>query len=434
MYIQRRRQKLYALHDIPEDVRHAFGGKARFTRSLDTGDMREAKRRGAVLEAAWRAEIEAARQGTSDPIERDARFYRDALRNASSDTERDLIRDEIGERYEAILRGEVVRNGRRYAPDLPEGQPVSETAENKASGFVGFATGRVVPFLDFRDEWEKTLTGPTRQTVSEWKRRLENFAATFPTLRDVTRKKVQEWINARAAEGKAPKTVLGYVVALRSYWRYLIAIEAVPEDPDPFTRLALPKDSRRGEEADILPYTLDEVGRLLKEAEGKGDRALSDLMRIAMHTGMRIEEICKLKVGDVEGGALHVREGKTKAAIRAIPIHPAIAGIVDRLKAETTDGYLFPGLTTDKRTGKRSNAMSARFSKMKRRLKFSDRQNFHSFRHTVSTMLEDAGVQENVINAILGHGKKTISLKVYSKAQLMRLKREALEKLSYPGI
>ncbi len=44
------------------------------------------------------------------------------------------------------------------------------------------------------------------------------------------------------------------------------------------------------------------------------------------------KEIARLSVSDVtEDGGLVVRQGKTAAAVRRIPIHPALQSLIDRL-------------------------------------------------------------------------------------------------------
>lgn len=436
MYIERRRKKLYALHDIPADLRPRLG-KARFVVSLDTEDMREAKRRAAYFEAHWRGLIDAARKGEADPRERDARFFRQALREAPED-QRSAILDQIHDQYdgmwqEAASAAGIIDHRDPRIADLP--------GMAEADRFIGEATGVAVPFLEHRDEWVGTLRNVTPQTIGMWKRTLELFADECPTLRDVTRRKVQQWVNKRSEEGKAPKTVLGYLIALRSYWRYLIAIEAVPEDPFPFDRLAMPRDEKRGGEDDVDAYTPKQAAALLKAAEGKGDARLADLIRVAMYTGMRIDEICRLKATDVEDGQLHVREGKTKAAVRQVPIHPQLAETIERLrlnaakrsKTDSDDAYLLAGLNFDK-NGKRNGAMSQAFSKFKKKQGFTERHNFHSFRHTFTTMLEDAGVQVNVVQALIGHKKASLAFGHYSKAQVLNLKVEALVKVVYPKV
>ncbi|MCH8112248.1 MAG: tyrosine-type recombinase/integrase [Proteobacteria bacterium] len=56
---------------------------------------------------------------------------------------------------------------------------------------------------------------------------------------------------------------------------------------------------------------------------------------------------------------------------------------------------------------------------------------FHSVRKTVATILENAGVPENVSADILGHEKTTMTYGLYSGGVSLEVKRKALAKLKY---
>lgn len=49
----------------------------------------------------------------------------------------------------------------------------------------------------------------------------------------------------------------------------------------------------------------------------------------------------------------------------------------------------------------------------------------------VATLLEDAGVPENVSADILGHEKPRITYGLYSGGTSLKTKKEAIEKLAY---
>ena len=59
---------------------------------------------------------------------------------------------------------------------------------------------------------------------------------------------------------------------------------------------------------------------------------------------------------------------------------------------------------------------------------------FHSIRKTVVTLLDNAGVSENVAADIVGHDKPRITYGLYSGAASLEVKRAALEKLRYPAL
>ena len=62
---------------------------------------------------------------------------------------------------------------------------------------------------------------------------------------------------------------------------------------------------------------------------------------------------------------------------------------------------------------------------------FGSQHVFHSLRKTVVTILENAGVPENVVADIVGHEKTTMTYGLYSGGLSLAVKRDALDKLAY---
>src|SRR5208282_1389033 len=85
--------------------------------------------------------------------------------------------------------------------------------------------------------------------------------------------------------------------------------------------------------------------------------------------------------------------------------HSKLAPTLARLVKASTDGYVLSGLASDK-YGDRRGAISKRFSRLKTALGFGPDLVFHSIRHTVTTLLVEAGVSNNVIDDILGWEKQ----------------------------
>ncbi|MFB3134459.1 MAG: DUF6538 domain-containing protein, partial [Rhodospirillales bacterium] len=88
-YIERRRRLWYAKLNIPEDVRDVLG-KMRFVQSLKTDSMSTAARHAVPLIARWKMQIDQARAnkaGNRDPLEDEARSWREALLDTKDDDE-----------------------------------------------------------------------------------------------------------------------------------------------------------------------------------------------------------------------------------------------------------------------------------------------------------------------------------------------------------
>lgn len=115
--------------------------------------------------------------------------------------------------------------------------------------------------------------------------------------------------------GREPSasTWRGWYDALRSYFRYLHSTGRLTVNP----MLALTKPEYQVEEIECLTPAEDE--RLALCAKNPLEEVVVGLAREA---GLRADEIAGLDDSDVdlEGGRIHVRRGKTKASVRAIPI------------------------------------------------------------------------------------------------------------------
>jgi integrase len=60
-----------------------------------------------------------------------------------------------------------------------------------------------------------------------------------------------------------------------------------------------------------------------------------------------------------------------------------------------------------------------------------DEGKFHSWRGTVITMLERAGVPEGTVQDLVGHERSTLTGSTYSGKSTFEMRREALDKLAY---
>jgi integrase len=127
---------------------------------------------------------------------------------------------------------------------------------------------------------------------------------------------------------------------------------------------------------------------------------------------------------------LRINKSKTDAGSRIIPLHPAIADLIDRLCRDTKDGYLIPS-TSINQYNERSTGLGRRFGRLKTSLGYGPELVFHSLRKTVTTKLEQAGVPEGVAADIVGHEKQTMTYGLYSGGSSMTQKMDAIIKITY---
>jgi integrase len=444
-HIERRRKRYFVVMNVPTDVRDAFGGKKRLTRTLGTDSLEVAKRAAQPFIIAWQNQIAKAKKDNPNS-------WRSKMAGKLRMTEAELaafvesVRGQIVERVE--LGGADYTVVERNGQILP-GALIEETAEEFApdeSAVLTFRDGKSVKvrggkagasggkFANWIDEWiaGKTFAAKSKDmALSD----VRAFAVEFPNLGDVTRPEVKRWADALVANSTI-KTVSRKLWALRSYWEYLQAIEEVPSESLPFWNLALGKQRGRAKKGSkVRPFKTADVLKLLGEANKEGDQELRDLIFCDMWSGARIEEWCSLRIQEIHLTADHPHyvpdEGKTGAAIREVPIHPKLMPVLCRMIGKRANGYLFPNLSANK-FGDRSNAIGKRFGRLKTRLGFeADSQVFHSIRHTVSALYKAAGVEESVAADIIGHDHGTMTYSVYAGHADLATKADAVAKLSY---
>ncbi len=116
-------------------------------------------------------------------------------------------------------------------------------------------------------------------------------------------------------KGLSLATVSKDVSQVRGYWYFLVDKELVAGEEDPFRDvLARTKKQARGDSEEVRqPFTDEQLVRLLTGAADRGDSQLVHLIRLAMWTGCRIEELCALKLTEVSADRIKVIDAKTKA-------------------------------------------------------------------------------------------------------------------------
>lgn len=431
-YIQKRRQRFYAVLEIPKALRPRFGGKVRFVQSLGTESLSVAKNEVHAIVAGWKEQLADAewpeidymvrgKEGSrwvSRPVTPPAVMFQ-KLRNAKSKEERDSILEEIAEAADHI--GSINAD----LGKLPSTAPEAQEYHAKATGAAGsVATG------EFLDEW-LAIPGGTAKTKDLRRGTIGRLAEKFPMLSDIERPEVRRWVTDLLGDDLALATVRRMISDCRGYWRHLQTAGVVEEDAEPFSNLNLPRQQNGNTRDKRKPFSASEVSALLSAAIKKGDDQLADLIRLGMWTGCRIEEICALKVEHVHAGHIQVVEGKSKSAVREVPIHRKLAQTMARLINESQDGYILSGLSENK-YGDRSNAIGKRFGRLKKAMGFGPELVFHSLRKCVATQLENTGCPENIAASILGHDFPTMTFGLYSGGPSLKVKAAALAKLKYP--
>jgi integrase/recombinase XerD len=151
-----------------------------------------------------------------------------------------------------------------------------------------------------------------------------------------------------------------------------------------------------------VPVTLspEEVTRLLRAVPGLRERAA---MEIAYAAGLRLSEVLRLKLSDIDSQRmiLRVEQGKGKKD-RNVMLSPTLLQTLRTYWKQCRPRvWLFPG-----HGGKRplhATLFQRAFRQAKDQARITKPVSFHSLRHSFATQLLESGVNVRTIQALLGH-------------------------------
>jgi len=147
-------------------------------------------------------------------------------------------------------------------------------------------------------------------------------------------------LNPRSGKGLSSKTISKNITLLKSLWGWAKEVGKIDENrPNPwgFPRGIPRSGKRRPMNRDI--FAPEEFCKLLMATE-RGDKH-GDLLRLAIATGCRVDELASLEIGQIiEGGkGFHLDGGKTSNAVRYVPV---VCASRDVLETRIASGRVVP--------------------------------------------------------------------------------------------
>lgn len=241
------------------------------------------------------------------------------------------------------------------------------------------------------------------------------------------------------------KTAKRHFSGMRSIWKWLVFKKHVPVSAQPFSGHSFPGTKSRKTARD--DWSREDLQRLFTSREYRhapDSSALHWLPLLSLHSGMRLEEICRLRPGidiitkdGIPCFNIAPREGwdpKTESGTRIIPVHKWLIrhGFMDFVEQQRARGaeHLFsPELPLGKSI---SSGFSRIFSKLKIGLGVGEKTTFHSFRHTFRTVLESTDLKDSHIDAVMGHEGGGSEGRTYTKRVSIAKLREVVEAFEPP--
>lgn len=145
-----------------------------------------------------------------------------------------------------------------------------------------------------------------------------------------------------------------------------------------------------------------------------------DTVLILLYTGMRVGEMLALQKTDVNirQGYIRITKSKTASGIRTIPIHHRIFPlIVRRMKSSGSS------LIADSEGKQYDYSCYCIIWREVMHSINADGHTTHDCRHTVATLLDNAGANETAKRRILGHAGGDVTERVYTHKGLRQLRK-----------
>lgn len=248
---------------------------------------------------------------------------------------------------------------------------------------------------------------------------------SFHLLDDVKQRSVQEFVNAKLADGLNVVTIKGYLIVLKMLLRFGEKRGWVSHR---IIDVRFPTQRVRFQ---MSVLSLPEEQRMLNYLTHNRD-AYNLALLICLYTGMRIGEVCSLKWSDVDlkSGTIRVRRTvhrvyiiddgprrseltidypKTASSYRDIPIIKELAGILHEYAgASLPECFVISG----KFRPTEPQTMRNHFKRVADSLELSMRR-FHGLRHTFATRCVESKCDYKTLSTILGHSNVGTTLNLY---------------------
>ncbi len=312
------------------------------------------------------------------------------------------ITERMAEDYLAILRSEVVQG--KY----------DNVVNKKAIRFEQL----IQRYLEYVETY-KTYHSYERDVTSA--KHLSRFFKGKP-INNLTSWQVEKYLSARQKEatiyGRPPSNAsLNREIAMLRHM-YNKAIEWNLVSSNPAAKIKPYKEKAKP----LAVLTEDEFENLYDAASD----FLKPILMVAVHTGMRRNEILNLKRSDVnmQQGYVLVRETKNNE-IRSVSLSEELRNelkpICDKINDE--NAYVFPG-----KDGKPVKSIKSSFRGALKRSGINHIR-FHDLRHCFGSKLATEGVELPVIKKLMGHKDLSTTMRYLHPSP--QHEKDAVEKISY---
>jgi integrase len=349
-------------------------------------------------------------------------------------------------------------------PSASSGPPFSEAAERFRTDQLRRKVWEKQTALQARKTYElfrerfgdKPLAAYDRLDASTFKAMLSDLPADYgkaAQYRGMTAEAIVAATKEQEVERLSSRTIQRHFASLATLWE--ATIEQRQATTNPFKGWKFPAAKRARDQREH--WTREQLAGLLAtplwtgcQSESRRSKPGAVILRdekywlplIALFSGMRQEEICQLRLVDVRTEEsvwvfdINSKDGqqlKNANAVRLVPIHDELIRLgvlahADKLRA-TSETMLFPNLKPGGADDRLGHNYSKWFSRYRQDVgQFVPGRDFHSFRHSATTFLRRASVDEPTIDELTGHATVGETAR-YSKGLTVANLSEAINRI-----
>ncbi len=272
----------------------------------------------------------------------------------------------------------------------------------------------------------KVERGLAKNTIVSYRRDIVKYLDFLEKeklhLLESTHREVEVYLRKLREQRIAPSSIARNLVALRMFYRFLLAEGELKDD---FTSLiASPTVSRSL--PDVL--TVAEVENLLTQINGARKEAVRDraIMELLYATGMRVSEIISLKLTDININSNYVRCFGKGGKERIIPFGKEASSWLKKYLRSARGRFPGAGLSPYLFLNRRGREFTRQglwevVRKWSRRGGVEKRLSPHTLRHSFATHLLQGGADLRSVQEMLGHSDISTT-QVYTHVDQRRLK------------
>ena len=279
---------------------------------------------------------------------------------------------------------------------------------------------RIRSFLDFC----RIEKGLAWNTVEAYRQDLDRFAVYVSNHEDTPDvERIRHHVDSLYQSGLSSRSIARHMATLRNFHSFLLETGAAQADPT--SLLAAPKQWQS------LPKYLnnEQVNKLLSAPDATQPAGLRDhaMLEFLYATGLRVSELCKVRVSDVELKLGYVRILGKGNKHRLVPVGASAIQAVEEYLESGRSGLLKRRTSPYLFVTSRGGAMTRQaFWKLLRRHGrkagiFHDLTP-HVLRHTFATHLLEGGADLRSVQEMLGHADISTT-QVYTHVLRSRLRK-----------